>query len=186
MKKLMFGMLLLHVCFFRASAAVIEPTANCCFACAGGNTVYDESCFSTIYCNCSSTEISNPDTGVKTVTNRRTNTTCNGNTASASCVIVSTTYSCIEGFYGNPTSAQGTCRECPANATCPGGTDYLCNKGYFYNAANKITPCERCPLPGTTAGLGATDVTDCYIAAGSIGRDTTGTYTYSSDCYYTH
>lgn len=90
---------------------------------------------------------------------------------------------CPEDTWGN----SPNCKPCPTNATCPGGNNstFYCNRGYFKNG----NYCTRCPAMGTTYGttkiIGATDITQCYISAGTIGSDETGTFTYTNDCYYT-
>jgi len=61
-----------------------------------------------------------------------------------------------------------------------------CQKGYYADPG--ITNCIRCPLSdgvyGTTTGTGAVSSAACYIPAGTTLSDSTGTYTYTSDCYY--
>lgn len=55
----------------------------------------------------------------------------------------------------------------------------LCDAGEYGNGRN----CTACPEPGTSE-MGATEITECYIPAGTVMTDTTGTYTYTEDCYY--
>lgn len=184
MKKLIFGICLLNICFFRASAA-----PNCCALCPvsiGQTTIFDSSCYSTTTCNCSPIILQNPNTGIQMTTKRQSQTTCVGNTASAKCVSTTTSYSCISGFYGSPTNTLTGCNKCPENATCPGGTTFKCNKGYYYYFPDneRVASCRQCPLTGTTKGIGAISITECYIPSGTTGRDSTGSYTYTSDCYY--
>ncbi|MCM1293947.1 MAG: hypothetical protein NC311_00080 [Muribaculaceae bacterium] len=63
-----------------------------------------------------------------------------------------------------------------------GITITMCEKGYYNNNGT----CEPCPGGGTTAVGGSSNaITDCYIPAGTVGSDTTGTYKYTDDCYYT-
>lgn len=45
--------------------------------------------------------------------------------------------------------------------------------------------CTTCPTPGTST-RGAKKITDCYIANGTTGSDSTGSYKYTSDCYYSN
>lgn len=106
-------------------------------------------------------------------------------------------YRCAAGYYQsgfalvtNPVS----CKTCPTNATCAAGTTKpSCNKGYYLNNTSSTTfnptyTCPRCPssggVYGTTAAAGAKSITSCYIASGTSFTDTTGTWTYSSNCYY--
>ena len=91
--------------------------------------------------------------------------------------------SCKSGYY-MPTNSQGDCVACPANATCSGGTAlFSCNAGYYRNG----TSCSRCPSSGGvygTSAAGSTKITDCYLPASTTGSDSTGTFTYTSNCYY--
>lgn len=105
-----------------------------------------------------------------------------------------TSYKCNSGYYGTATSASSGCTACPSNATCVGGNNstFKCNKGYYKNG----TSCSACPFfsipnnmvqTGTTAGTGATAITECYIPSGNAFADTTGSGTIDGgDCYYTN
>lgn len=98
--------------------------------------------------------------------------------------------SCASGYYGTPQyvyyrgDAFSGCVKCPANTATCSGTTFTCARGY-YKDGNK---CTRCPssdgVYGTTALSGATSITQCYIPSGSQMSDNTGTYTYTSNCYY--
>lgn len=65
-----------------------------------------------------------------------------------------------------------------------------CAEGYygFPWAADDIAlrGCDRCPGGGTSNAMAGQEkvITDCYIAADTAQKDTTGTYVYTSDCYY--
>lgn len=98
-----------------------------------------------------------------------------------------TSYSCNSGYYGTATSSSAGCVACPSNATCAGGNDstFVCNRGYYKNG----TTCNRCPTEdgvtyGTTKDAGATSMTECYMPANTSVTDWTGTYIFTSDCYY--
>lgn len=102
-----------------------------------------------------------------------------------------TSYKCNSGYYGTATSALSGCTKCPSNATCTGGNNstFKCNKGYYKNG----TSCSPCPFfripnnmiqTGTTSGIGATAITECYIPSGSEFSDTSGSGSYTGDCYY--
>lgn len=102
-----------------------------------------------------------------------------------------TSYSCDSGYYGTATSASAGCTVCPSNATCTGGNDstFLCDKGYYKSS----TSCSRCPsetnydgtrIYGTTTDTGAISMTDCYMPKNTPITDWTGTYEFTSDCYY--
>lgn len=113
-------------------------------------------------------------------------------------------------YYGDNTSAIQRCGKVTSCLTCNSGykkqTTYVnpdptntdcsvsfttcipnqeCEKGYYLLNGS----CERCPssggVYGTTAGTGATNITECYIPAGTTLSDTTGEFTFSTDCYYT-
>ena len=79
--------------------------------------------------------------------------------------------------------------ECEATAECVGnfcmhGQNYRCVAGAYGNpSASNKTACAPCPSPGTSAA-GSTSQSDCYIPAGTTGSDSTGTYKYTSNCYY--
>lgn len=90
---------------------------------------------------------------------------------------------CPSGYWHN--TSTNTCVACPTNATCDDQQNFVCNKGYYKNG----TSCSRCPssggVYGTTASTGATSITSCYIPSGTTMSDSTGKYTYTSNCYYT-
>lgn len=108
--------------------------------------------------------------------------------ANCLCAKEPTTYSCDcnTGYYANN---QGTMLcdclgKCPANSTCSSATSFSCNKGYYKNGS----VCTRCPSSGgtygTTASSGATSVTSCYLPSGTTGSDSSGSFTYTGNCYY--
>lgn len=67
---------------------------------------------------------------------------------------------------------------------CAGTTlkfcEYRCKKGYYGVAKGVNNDCTACPDSGTSEA-GALDITDCYKNNGS---DVSGTYEYTSACYY--
>lgn len=94
------------------------------------------------------------------------------------------TYSCNCGVYGvNNLIATGT---------------LVCDTGYYGTPTYTYTErygdyfagCYRCPssggVYGTTAGPGATSVTECFIPSGNTFSDDSGSGEYSGDCYYTN
>lgn len=91
---------------------------------------------------------------------------------------------CKKGEYGTAPN----CKDCPSNANCPGGngSTFYCNKGYYKNDST----CSRCPssggVYGTTSGTGATAITQCYLPVGTTGSDSTGSFTYTGNCYYSN
>lgn len=44
--------------------------------------------------------------------------------------------------------------------------------------------CQDCPSPGTSDYENNSNITDCYIPAGTVGSDDKGTYKYTEDCHY--
>lgn len=55
------------------------------------------------------------------------------------------------------------------------------------NDNDTLQGCSKCPMPGIkTSGTYGREsfITDCYIAANTAQKDTTGTYVYTSDCHY--
>ncbi len=102
------------------------------------------------------------------------------------CAIVPYSYSCDcdSGYYPiNQGSSSCTCDGvCPTNSTCTSTSSFSCNRGFYKNGSS----CTACPGGGTTPRSGATSVTSCYLAAGAPGSDSGGTYTFTSNCYYTN
>lgn len=72
--------------------------------------------------------------------------------------------------------------------TCNKSTEYRCARGYYGSSMNGTTGCSRCPASGgaygTTASAGSTAITACYIPSGTSFSDTTGSGTYTGNCYY--
>ncbi|MDE5615864.1 MAG: hypothetical protein K2I81_03470 [Alphaproteobacteria bacterium] len=68
-----------------------------------------------------------------------------------------------------------------------------CQKGYYgaatlNNLKTSCTGCTACPssggIAGTTSGAGALAITECYLPSGSAFSDSTGSGTYTNNCYY--
>lgn len=109
-------------------------------------------------------------------------------TAGTNCAITAAAtneYKCAPGYYGPNNSTTG-CKACPANATCPGGTNFSCNSGYYKNDAG--TGCNKCPDSkvgnlgwdangnGIPAVEGVDSITLCAIPEGTVVYDTTGKF----------
>ncbi len=66
---------------------------------------------------------------------------------------------------------------------------YRCAPGYYGSSTNGTSGCTQCPssdgLYGTT-DAGATAITSCHIPSGTIGNNITGSFTYTSNCYYSN
>ncbi|MCM1294626.1 MAG: hypothetical protein NC311_03630 [Muribaculaceae bacterium] len=93
---------------------------------------------------------------VKQYTETVTCATSSTDTNIVSC-LPSTTYTCAAGYYGTPTLLNKTCNKCATTTGHPSAT---------------------------TADRGATQITECYIPAGTAFSDTTGSGTYSENCNY--
>lgn len=76
-------------------------------------------------------------------------------------------------------SALAECTVYAKNYTACKAGFYLADKGGFKQ-------CEKCPSPGTSDDRNSTDVTACYIPAGTTMTDNTGTFTYDSNCHYSY
>ncbi len=73
-----------------------------------------------------------------------------------------------------------------ARAACVAeGTTYSCETGYYLSG----TSCLRCPssggVYGTTSNYNRSGITSCYIPANTSVTDDSGTYVFTSSCYYT-
>lgn len=79
-------------------------------------------------------------------------------------------------------------RTCSCN-TCNASTSYRCAAGYYGSSTNGTSGCTRCPSSGGvygTSAAGSTSVTSCYMPSGTNMSDTSGTYQFTSSCYYTN
>ena len=113
----------------------------------------------------------------------------------------------IEDSYSTSVSRNITleCGERTYSCTCGDKSDtftmsgtLVCDTGYYGTPTYTYTErygdyfagCYRCPssggVYGTTAGPGATSVTECYIPSGNTFSDDSGSGEYSGDCYYTN
>ena len=87
-------------------------------------------------------------------------------------------------------SALRTGYESRIRATCNCGicdktTQYRCAAGYYGITTNGSSGCTRCPNSGSSVA-GSTVITSCYLPSGTTGSDSSGTYTYTADCYYSN
>ena len=103
-------------------------------------------------------------------------------------------------------SCDGTCSDCTTSAwtagntgyqkrtyascntatcVCTKRTQYRCAAGYYGTSSNGTSGCTRCPSNGSSTA-GATAITSCYLPSGTTGSDSTGSYTYTSNCYYSN
>lgn len=71
---------------------------------------------------------------------------------------------------------------------CSTTKQYRCAVGYYGSSTNGTSGCTRCSASGgvygTTAAAGSTVITSCYIPSGSSFSDSSGSGTYTENCYY--
>lgn len=75
---------------------------------------------------------------------------------------------------------------CNCDGTCT--ATYQCAKNYFGKPNNSTSGCSRCweSAGAVTKAAGSQNATDCYIPQDTAFNDTSGTGTYTADCYYTN
>lgn len=152
---------LLIITIIVAIAHDAHAALNCCTtACLdvpiGVSVSYDASCTDNNVCRCSGTTETELSGGVIEIKTKTKKQMCSSSyVASVSCT-TNTTYKCARGYYGSPTEFNKKCTRCPSS------------DGIY----------------GTTTSSGATKITDCYLPAQSTATDASGSYTYTSDCYY--
>lgn len=74
---------------------------------------------------------------------------------------------------------------CMFNSMCICAANYYPNIGYYGEDPYGWLDCMACPSGGKSAENSQFGITDCYIPAGTMGSDETGTFTYSANCHYT-
>lgn len=78
-----------------------------------------------------------------------------------------------------PTGLTGT-----VTCSCKRTYSYKCAAGYYgLPKSSLMGQCTECPGNGTSA-VGSTSITSCYLPSGTSCSDTSGTCTYTSNCYY--
>lgn len=79
------------------------------------------------------------------------------------------------------------------SCSCETSTVYRCAQGYYGSSTNGTSGCTRCPRAdttdlfspfGTTDSAGQIAVYSCYIPAGTVFEDTTGSGIYPEQCDY--
>lgn len=181
-----------------------------CTACKSGYTLTERSAVSTNAPNCRVNftaclkQLTIPCQGQSCAghTTWETDTTKTGNQSLCNTSTQKCQYRCAPGYYRSGLSLPNsplTCKPCPTNGTCAAGVSKpTCNKGYYmYDASQsssggvtigKTYECRRCPssggVYGTTSAAGAESITECYLPSGTTGSDATGSFTYTSNCYY--
>ena len=87
---------------------------------------------------------------------------------------------------GNTGYQKKTNRSCNTNNDCIETTVYQCAGGYYGTPTNGTSGCTRCPTGNGVTGTspaGTTVATGCYVTSGS---DTGGSFTYTSNCFYSN
>lgn len=96
---------------------------------------------------------------------------------------VSTAWSAYSTGYQKRTAAKCNTSTC----VCSKNTEYRCAAGYYGTTTNGKSGCTQCPPSNgisATSDAGATLVTQCYLPSGATGTDATGTFIYTTNCYY--
>lgn len=94
----------------------------------------------------------------------------------------------VKGINGIETRTQATCNT--MTCKCTKLMQIRCSTGYYGSGMSIVgsSPCTKCPSSGGIAGSSIAGsnkkITDCYIPANTSMTDGTGTYTYTSNCYY--
>lgn len=101
---------------------------------------------------------------------------CKNTTTTRNGVITTGTASILSNC---PTGMTGT-----ITCTCSRRYSYKCAAGYYGTPTSFLAgQCTECPGGGTSP-TGSTSITSCYLPSGSSCSDTSGTCTYTNNCYY--
>lgn len=121
---------------------------------------------------------------VKMGTNIRVTYPCGNNMVARFCCKECT--NCVSDrdySYAGTGSQKYTTRTCSCDGECIISTSYRCTAGYYGRPNASAPHCAPCPAPGTS-GTGASSINECYIPSGTTGSNASGTFTYTSNCYY--
>lgn len=80
-------------------------------------------------------------------------------------------------------------RTCDCDTCVVTATAYRCAAGYYGSSTNGTSGCTRCPSSGGvygTCAAGSTAITSCYLPSGTSFSDSTGSGTYTGNCYYSN
>ena len=162
----------------------IDSNGDCSSSCGTVNMVYD--CGTKgVYCDCASCSglQTLEETTVTVLSQTITYNKCvlSGGISADCSTCVSADWAAYSTGYESKVSA--TCNS--RTGACTRKTSYRCAAGYYGSSTNGTSGCAKCPSPGTT-DAGATSITECCIPSGTTGSDTTGTYTYTSQCCYSN
>ena len=83
--------------------------------------------------------------------------------------------------------ARRTKRYCEGTK-CKEESEIGCKKGFYGKPTQIGSGCTQCPksgnTSGTTAAIGARDITECYLPADTAFNDTSGNGKYTDKCHY--
>lgn len=109
--------------------------------------------------------------------------TCQENCTGCTNCVSDTTWSAAGVGYQSKTT-----RTCVCN-TCIETVSYQCAPGYYGTPTTNTNGCTRCPSQDNAVGTtvaGSKAITTCNIPANTQLSEITGSYTFTSDCYYTN
>ncbi len=86
---------------------------------------------------------------------------------------------------GNTGYQRRVYKTCNCDGVCNQTNEYRCAAGYYGSSTNGTSGCSRCPSSGSSSA-GSTVITACYLPSGWTGTDSTGSYTYTANCYYSN
>lgn len=164
-------------------AGFVYVTQRICIACPEGTTSYSDSRIpvGSVYAVCTAKE----GYYIETKDGKTTVKQCPANSTSQAGATSITDCKCNDGFYMD---SNNTCIKCENGSTggsgAVGADSCKCNSGYYKSG---IT-CQKCPDFGSdssvsvTSPVGATDVSQCYIAKGTSIEDSTGFFRFSDNC----
>lgn len=154
-------------CYYNNSGTLVGPFQFCYNGCKDGYTQTQRQMETVLGCN----SISGTNVQYRCVSNASLCGTCE---SSAWTEIPSIPY------------ATRTQRYCDG-ATCKSQTQVGCKAGYYGTPTQVNSGCSQCPklgnVTGTTDGIGATSVTECYVTSGTF-CDATGCGTCNGNAYY--
>ncbi|MCM1294968.1 MAG: hypothetical protein NC311_05455 [Muribaculaceae bacterium] len=158
-------------CYYNSSGTLVGPFLFCYNGCKDGYTYVLDSNFLQDKVGCNALNSAENNVRYTCKSNAELCGTCNSDAWSE---IPSIPY------------ARRTLRYCDG-ATCKSQTQIGCKVGYYGTPTQIGSGCTQCPkfgdVTGTTAEIGATSVTECYVTSGTF-CDNTGCGTCDDNAYY--
>ena len=157
--------------------------------CSSSTTVY--TCNGT-YRACDSFMFCNSCTGgrVPTSVTSPSNGYCDRITTADCCVQCSNCTSDTNWVNAGTGYMRRASRTCSCSGSCNTTYVYACATGYYGHSTNGTSGCTKCPTPSNNAYVTTvvtreeTTVSDCYIPAGFPTSDSSGSYSYTANCYH--